>query len=129
MRHAFSMDMGREQDLQTLAEAIVNCELKRKAGSCRAADCRSCATHGELERCLRELPACDHLRVKNMVQELYGLRAFQYGLDKPPLKDAVVETVKAVGVGLSYCVGGLLLCTACAAGIIWLISVLGNMGW
>ena len=50
MRHVFSMETEREKDLLALAETIVNCRLKQKAGSCREADCRSCATYNELVR-------------------------------------------------------------------------------
>lgn len=128
MRHAFSMDTGWEQDLQTIAETIVNCKLKQKTGSCRVEACQGCPTCGQLERCLGELSACDVLRVKNMAQELYEARAFQYGLDKPTLKESVKETMEAVGVGLLYFLGPFLFCFAIGAGALWLICAICGRG-
>ena len=99
MKHVFSMETEREKDLQTLAETIVNCQLRRKANACSDIDCGRCSTYEELARCMNELPACDSLRVRNMVQELYGYKEFQYGLDRRRAVDVAVDVARAVAVG------------------------------
>lgn len=99
MKHVFSMDTERDKDLATLAETLVMCQLKRKSGACGEGACRVCQTCLELEQCMAQLPACDSLRVKNMAQELYGYREFQYGLDKPSgKKAAAAAALKALGI-------------------------------
>lgn len=106
MRHVFSMETEREKDLQTLAETIVLCQLKREKGSCARSSCQACATYAELEMCLRELPACDNLRVKNMAQALYELKAFQYGHDdRKPFKEKAIECLKIAGIVVGGIVG------------------------
>ena len=96
MKHVFSMETEREKDLQTLAETIVSCQLKRKGRFCNSSRCADCPTLWELDACMKQLPACDSLRVKNLAQELYSLRAFQYGLDKPSARYILRETGKCI---------------------------------
>lgn len=125
MKHVFSMETEREKDLQTLAETIVLCQLKMKKGSCAPAACARCGTYHELERCMAELPACDSLRVKNMAQELYGLKEFQYGLNKPSLKESVREWLDAIGIGIIYFIVPFALCVAFMFGMIMLVCLIG----
>ena len=99
MRHVFSMDMDRDADLYTLAETAVMCRLKMESGSCKRGMCASCETRHELESCMSALPACDSLRVKNIAQDLYGKKRFQYGLDKPTRQESWEEIKDAIKVG------------------------------
>lgn len=115
MKHVFSMEMERESDLQTLAETIVMCQLKKRGGMCRKSECSECATQHDLERCMDALPACDKLRVKNMAQDLYGVKKFQYGMDEPRGKEKLREWGEAaVALGVTL-VEGLLVSAAIIA--------------
>ena len=114
MKHVFSMEMDRESDLQTLAETIVMCQLKRRGGMCRKSECSGCATQHDLEKCMDALPACDTLRVKNMAQDLYDVRKFQYGMDEPRGKEKLREWGEAAVGGIVMLVG----CSLVAAAII-----------
>lgn len=126
MRHVFSMETEREKDLRTLAETIVMCQLKRKRGSCSPSACGECGTYRDLERCMGELPACDTLRVKNMAQELYGLRKFQYGMDKPSFRESIREWKEALWAYVYTSVGALLIAASVlvpALGLLYLLCM------
>ena len=125
MRHVFSMETEREKDLRTLAETIVMCQLKRSGGRCRESDCGRCATYHDLGRCMDELPACDALRVKNLAQELYGLRRFQYGMDKPSWDERLREWGECAWTVAYTLVGGALIIAAFSAAVILPILLVG----
>lgn len=122
MKHVFSMEMERESDLQTLAETIVMCQLKKRGGMCRKSECSGCATQHDLERCMDALPACDKLRVKNMAQDLYGVKKFQHGMDEPRGKEALREWGEAAVTLVVTLVEGLLVSAAMIAPICWFLS-------
>ena len=124
MRHVFSMETEREKDLQALAETIVNCQLRRKAKSCRDNDCGRCPTYAHLERCMAELPSCDTLRVRNMAQELYGLREFQYGLDTPSFREWLREAGKCAWTIAYTLVGCALIGAAFIAAVLLSLSIM-----
>ena len=110
MRHVFSMETEREKDLQTLAETIVLCKLKLEQGGCVESGCKKCSTYAELEMCLRELPACDNLRVKNMAQGLYEQKRFQYGADgRKPLfnKEKFIKEAKEAGIAVGQVIAAI----------------------
>ena len=121
MKHVFSMEMDRESDLQTLAETIVMCQLKRRGGMCRKSECSGCATQHDLEKCMDALPACDTLRVKNMAQDLYDVRKFQYGMDEPRGKEKLRELGEAAVTGIVTLVECLLVAALMCGGTLWII--------
>ena len=134
MRHVFSMETEREKDLQTLAETIVLCKLKLEQGGCVESSCKKCSTYAELEMCLRELPACDNLRVKNMAQELYELKRFQYGEgDRKPSfnKEKFIKEAKEIGIVSAQMVAavfGIIIFAGVVVRLMWACVCL-FLGW
>ena len=125
MKQVFSMETERDKDLMTLAETLVSCQLKRKSGSCRKSSCPTCQTYGELDLCMRQLPACDSLRVKHLAQELYSYREFQYGLDRMSPREVAVEVGRCAATVLGTIAGCIAIGAAFIGtiiGVLWLVE-------
>ena len=125
MRQVFSIDSMRDFDLATLAETMASCRLKQKGKSCRKDECGRCATQARLSACMEQLPDCDVLRVQNMAQEIYSVREFQLGLDRPSVKETLGEWAEAVLVGMATFIGSLLVV---GAGVLTMVLVLRIFG-
>lgn len=124
MRQAFSIDSMRDMDLATLAETMASCHLRQRARSCGKDECGGCATHARLAACMEQLPDCDVLRVQNMAQEIYSVKEFQYGLDRPSAGEALKEWAEAGLAGAAAFIGGLLFAGAFALLALGLLGIL-----
>ena len=131
-KRVFSVETERDKDLYVLSATLATCRLKRRKKECIGDKCLTCPTLKNLAICMKELPACDKLRVEGQAEEMYDYLFMQHPpsdvLEKESKRRREEDTKELVATCLPCIALGAFIILLFVLGWNWLLSLFVCVG-
>lgn len=126
-KRVFSLETERDKDLDVLAATLADCRHKLGMDRCKLESCKSCERMYNIAICMKELPACDKLRVWGTADAMYARLSYHWATTEQRekvLAESKREDVKGrilLGVGM---IGAVIIGCAILPAIMGIITLL-----